>query len=138
MKRITPLLICALLSVPLASCSKSGPAADAKKLASETLALYDATAAKLEKAANAKQAADALLFHAVEMKKLNDRTKAFQAKYPDFRKYSSAADSELQSSSEKSAAAFSSSVSRTMMKYSGSPEMLDAIMKMSELTKTMK
>lgn len=138
MKRIMPLLICVLLSVPFASCSKSGPAADAKKLASETLALNDATAAKLEKASTAKDAADALLTHAVEMKKINDRTKAFQAKYPDFKKYSAAADGEIQSSSEKSAAAFSAAVSKTMMKYSGSQEMLDAIMKMSELMKAMK
>ena len=138
MNRILPLLICVLLAVPLASCSKSGPSADAKKLASETLELYDATAAKLEKAVNAKDAADALLAHAVEMKKLNERTKAFEAKYPDFKKYTSAADSEIQASSEKSAAAFSAAVSKAMMKYSGSPEMLDAIMKMSELTKSMK
>lgn len=138
MKRIIPLLICVLLSVQFSSCSKSGPSAEAKKLASETLELYDATVSRLEKAGNAKDAADALLVHAVEMKKLNERTKAFQAKYPDFRKYSAAADSENQTASEKSAAAFSAAVSRTMMKYSGSPEMLDAILKMSEITKSMK
>ena len=133
MKKSFLLILCAVFAVSFASCSKIGPESDAKKLATDTLTLFDTATAKLDKAQNAKEASDALIAYAAGMKDIQQRTAEFQKKYPNFNSSAANSDKELQKKAEASDAAFSSAMTKAMMKYAGSKELLDAVMKLSEM-----
>ena len=133
MKKSILFILCAVIAVGFVSCSKVGPESEAKKIAADTLTLFDTTTAKLEKAQTAKEASDALVAYAADMKKIQERSNEFQKKYPDFSASAANNDKEMQKKAEASAAAFSGAMTKTMMKYAGSKEILDAVMKLSEM-----
>ena len=133
MKKSLLFILCAVFAFSLASCSKTSPEAEAKKIATDTLSLFDTATAKLDKAQSAKEAADALTAYAADMKVIQDRTNEFQKKNPGFSASTANTDKELQKKAEASAAAFTSAMTKAMMKYAGSKEMLDAVMKISEM-----
>ena len=135
MKRYLILTLCACIAAFAVSCSKGGPAGEAKKLADDTVAITQSTTEKLDKASNAKDAADALVSYATDMKTIADKSKEFRAKYPNFDDKNDPAMKEEQEKIQKTISAFSASMAKAMMKYAGSKEMMEAITKMSELTR---
>jgi hypothetical protein len=135
MKRYLILTLCAGIAAFAVSCAKSGPASEAKKLADATVSITQSTAEKLDKASNAKDAADALVSYATEMKTIADKSKEFRAKYPNFDDKNDPTMKDEQEKIQKTIASFSAAMSKAMMKYAGSKEMMDAITKMSELTR---
>lgn len=135
MKKILSILICSVVAVCAVACSGGGAPSDAKKLANDTLSLTESTTSKLNKASSAKEASEALIAYAAEMKKITDRSAEFQKKYPNFDMKGGPDSKEYSDKMQASATAFSKAMTTAITKYAGSKEMLDAIMKMSSSMK---
>lgn len=130
-------LVCALAFIATVSCSK-GPDADAKALIKSMTTATDAASEKLEKAAAAKDAGDAMIAYAQSMKTLAQKGKDLEKKYPNLKiqgdeKYK--AESEMMM---KSMDRFTKAMTGAMTKFAGAKELTEAAMKMGEIMKDVK
>jgi hypothetical protein len=130
-------LICALTFVAAVSCSK-GPDAEVKILLGGMTKVTDAAAEKLEKAATAKEAGDALITYAESMKGFTQKGMDLQKKYPalnprDDKKFKAESEALM-----KTMTRFSQAMTAVMTKFAGAKELTDAAMKMSEIMKDVK
>lgn len=133
MKKYLGLALCALFCAGMISCAKSGPAGDAKKIYKDMLSITVNATGKLEKSADGKEAGDALIEYATAMKTLADQSKELQKKYPDFDEKSSPELKSEQAEMLKEMKNFSAAMTAAMMKHSGSKDLMNAVMKMSQI-----
>lgn len=130
MKKVLALMFAVTLA-GMVSCSKS-PEAEAKALITDMTKLTEATAEKMEKALTGKDAGDALLAYAEEMKKLGDRGKELEKKYPEMKVENNDKFKVEEEALMKAMGSFTKAVTATMTKYSNSKEFQEAMAKMSE------
>jgi len=133
MKKVLALLF-AVTFTGMISCSKS-PEAEAKALMVDMTKLTETTAANLDKAASAKDAGDALLGYADSMKKLADRGKELEKKYPDMKVENNEKFKAEEDAMMKAMGNFTRAMTTTMTKYATAKEFQDAMQKMSEVMK---
>jgi hypothetical protein len=133
MRKTLLLTACAVLAFSL-FCSKRKAPDDADKLASDTYTLNEFTADRLAKSQTAQEASDALVVFAVEKNKISLRKKQFIKKNPDYLKRTGETGMGRDKRNEASSKALSAAVSQSVMKFAGSKELSDAIMRLSELT----
>lgn len=137
MRKAILFIACAAFALTV-SCSKGKTPDDAVKIASDTYTLTEAAADRLAKAGTAQDAADALVVFAVERKKIDLRKMQLLKKNPDYLKRTREKYAELDKKNEASAKALAAAVSQTVMRFAGSKELSDAIMKISDPTEKKK
>jgi hypothetical protein len=133
MKKVLALIF-AVTFAGMISCSKS-PEAEAKALMLDMTKATEDAAVKIEKAGNAKEAGDALIAYAQSMKKLADRGKDLEKKFPDFKAEDNQKFKTEQDAMMKSMEKFTAAMMGAMKKYPGSKEIMDASVKMTEIMK---
>jgi len=133
MKKVLALIF-AITVAGMVSCSKS-PEAEAKALINDMTKLTEMTAEKMDKAATAKEAGDALLVYAEGMKKLADQGKALEKKYPDMKVENNEKFKAEEEAMMKAMGAFTKSMTTVMTKYATAKEFQDAMAKMSDMMK---
>ena len=133
MKKVLALLF-AVAVAGMVSCSKS-PEAEAKALMNDMTKVTEEAAVKIEKSASAKEAGDALVAYAENMKKLADRGKELEKKFPDFKPEQNDKFKTEQDAMMKSMEKFTAAMTGAMKKYPGSQEIMDATVKMTEIMK---
>lgn len=131
MKKVLALLFAVTLA-GMVSCSKS-PEAEAKALMLDMTKVTEEAAVKIEKAATAKEAGDALVAYAESMKKLADRGKELEKKFPDFKPEQNDKFKAEQDAMMKSMEKFTAAMTGAMKKYAGAKELMDAAAKMGEI-----
>jgi hypothetical protein len=128
-------IACSLIFVAAVSCSK-GSESEAKAIIKNMISVTDATSEKLEKAADAKTAGDALSSYVESMKAISVKSADFQKKYTDLNMQG---DEKLKTENDaltKSMDRFSKALAVAMTKFANSKEFADAIAKMGELMKS--
>ncbi len=139
MKKIVVLVsLCALAG--LFSCAKSGDA-EAKATMMAMAKVNETAADKLDKATSGKEAGDALVAYAGEMKTLILKSKELSKKYPELAKQGSESSDKFKAENEALKASmekFTKSMVSATMKYATSKEMLEASKKMGEIMKDVK
>jgi len=133
MKKVLAFLFTAVLVASL-SCSKS-PESQAKALVLDMAKLTETSAEKMEKAATAKEAGDALLEYAANMKTLALQGRELEKKYPELKKENNPALKAEEDVMMKSMEKFTRAMTSAITKYAASKEFQDAMSKMSELMK---
>ncbi len=133
MKKVLALIF-AITVAGMVSCSKS-PEAEAKALITDMTKLTEMTAEKMDKAATAKDAGDALLVYAESMKKLAEQGKALEKKYPDMKVENNEKFKAEEEAMMKAMGTFTKSMTAVMTKYATAKEFQDAMAKMSEMMK---
>ncbi|PKL16236.1 MAG: hypothetical protein CVV49_17260 [Spirochaetae bacterium HGW-Spirochaetae-5] len=133
MKKVLALLF-AFTVAGMVSCSKS-PEAEAKALMLDMTKATESAAEKIEKASNAKGAADALIGYAENMKELSVRGKELEKKFPDFKPEGNDKFKTEQDAMMKSMERFTAAMTGAMVKYPGAKEIMDASVKMTEIMK---
>ncbi len=133
MKKVLALLF-AVTVAGMVSCSKS-PEAEAKALMLDMTKATETAAEKIEKSTSAKEAGDALIGYAESMKKLADKGKELEKKFPDFKPEGDVKFKAEQEAVMKSMERFTVAMTGAMKKYPGAKEIMDASVKMTEIMK---
>lgn len=134
MKKYLAVLAIAVLGFTV-SCSKASPEAEAKVMMNAMIKLTETSADKLENASNAKDAADALVAYAAEMKVLAEKGKELDKKYPDMKIDGNEKFKSENEAVEKVMKKFIDASMKASMKYANSKEFMDAAAKMQEIMK---
>lgn len=134
MKKFLAVLAIALLGFTV-SCSKSSPEAEAKAMMNAMIKLTETSADKLENASNAKDAADALVAYATEMKVITEKGKELDKKYPDLKIVGDEKFKAENEAVEKAMKRFIDASTKASMKYISSKEFMDAVTKMQTIMK---
>jgi len=133
MKKVLALLF-AVTMAGMVSCSKS-PEAEVKAMMIDMTKLTETTAEKLNKAASGKEAGEALIAYGESMKKLADKGKELEKKYPQMKVENNAKFKAEEDAMMKAMGNFTKAMTGCMTKYAGSKEIQAAMMKMSEIMK---
>ena len=133
MKKVSGFLICAIMLAGVVSCSKGGALGEAKTIYNEMSSLTETASEKLEKSSDGKAAGDALTEYAKGMKKLADRSKELQKKYPDFDEKNVPEMNAEQERMKANMIRFSNAMKSAMMKHAGSKELMNSVMEMSQI-----
>ena len=133
MKKVLAFLSAAVL-VAAVSCSKS-PETQAKDLILDMAKLTETSAEKMEKAATAKEAGDALLAYTASMKTLSIKGRELEKKYPELKNENNPKLKAEEDAMMKSMERFTKAMTSAITKYATSKEFQDAMSKMSELMK---
>ncbi len=134
MKKYLAVLAIAVIGFTV-SCSKASPEAEAKAMMNAMIKLTEVSADKLENASNAKDAADALVAYATEMKVLAEKGKELDKKYPDMKIDGNEKFKSENEAVEKVMKKFIDASMKASMKYANSKEFMDAAAKMQEIMK---
>ena len=138
MRKYLVLFMCTLAAAGIASCSRETPLSAAQDIYADIMANAEKTTENLQKANSGKEAGDALVAYATEMKKLAERSEALQKKYPDFDEKSVPEMKEPQEKMEKTMKAFADEMRKSMAKYAGDKDFIGLVMQMSKIMNQMR
>lgn len=121
MKKYLALLLIGILGL-IPACSRSNPEAEEKALMHETIRIFDSASEKLDKANTGKEAADAIVVFAKEMKAVRKKTEELDKKYPEIKKLSNDKFKEETDGIIQSGKRFMNSYMQVLIKFQGDKE----------------
>ena len=133
MKKIIALLLTLAIGGML-SCSKiaNSPEAEAKALSAETVKITEVATEKLNKAANGKEAGDALIDYANSMLEIAKKGQELQKKYKDLELMSDEKSQKEDPEMKKMAEEFAKAVMGASIRFQDSKEFMAAVEKMGK------
>lgn len=133
MKKLTAALLVCAVSLVFA-CSKGNYQDDARAMINDFIPQIEKTTAALDKAATPKEAASALNDYADYMKKFVERSKELKKKYGDKTPESDPSLKAEEEKMKKLMESFGMAMSKVMMKWGTSTELMDSLKKLTSIT----